>query len=241
MTTKDGFTYYSTHLPNETMYPVSAMNRFIGAVYIGIPLFCLVPYSACLWAILSDRQLRRQSTYIIIYHIGFADVLQMITDGIISGVFTLSGTTGSYWTNKATGAFLNIGWIVYTVLAHVLAFNRYVWLCRPQWRDKIFSERKTKLIMYCCWAYGSLWFFSYFTPDVDMVFNVYERSWNYYTLNESAYICWLLELIQDTFQCALSIIWYALAFWKIHTQVMIRTRGVPKLLDRTRDWKILAL
>jgi len=185
---ESGRWYYSEHFPNESMPNVTLANKIVGSIYIGIPLFCLVPYLACLWAILSDKHLRRQSTYIIIYHIGIADVLQLVTDGIISGIFTLCGTTGSYYLNKSVGAFLNIGWIVYTVLAHVLAFNRYVWLCRPQWRDRVFSQRRTEYIMYACWGYGLLWFASYFTPNIDMVFNVYERSWNYFTVKKESYI-----------------------------------------------------
>lgn len=197
--------------PNESLVEVPIENRIVGSLYFFFSFFWLIPYTCLLWSILRDESLRKKPTYIIVLHIGIADMLQLIFDGLFAGVFTFFGTTWGWTTNKVIGGIMNIGWVVYTALAHVLSFNRYIFICKPHLREKIFSKQKTNLMMFSCWLYGLAWLIAYMCPDVNLVFNVYYRNWDYDQVPASR-VFWLIELIQDTFHFLMSIVWYAFSF-----------------------------
>src|SRR5688572_1356371 len=82
-------------------------NRIVGAFYIIFSVFCLVPYFFVLWTIIGDQSLRKKPTYIIVLHIGIADVFQLIFDGVCGGVFTFFGSTWGFMTNKIIGGIMN--------------------------------------------------------------------------------------------------------------------------------------
>lgn len=94
---------------NDTMDVIPVANRIVGFIYFVFSLFWIIPYSVCLWCIVVDRNLRKKPTYIIVLHIGIADVLQLIFNGLFGGIFTFFGTTGGFLTNKIIGGIMNIG------------------------------------------------------------------------------------------------------------------------------------
>lgn len=199
---------------NESLNYIPLENRIVGFVYFIFSLTCIIPYLTCLCCIVVDKELRKKPTYIIVLHIGIADALQLILNGMAGGIFTFFGTTWGFTANKVVGGFMNVGWVVYTTLAHVLAFNRFICICKPHLKFFFFTRRKTEIMMVSVWAYGLLWLAAYMCPDINLVFNVYYRNWDY-DLVPLSRIFWLIELLQDSFHFFMSVVWYSFSFASI--------------------------
>lgn len=162
-------------------------------------------------AIAQDRKMMKNAYYVLIIQMGIADIVQLLFNGVASGILTLTGCDDCFWVKKLIGGLMNACWVVYCFLAHLLAFNRFVHLVLNHQVKLIFSNRNTKIFLAVIWLYGFGWFIAYMTPVVSVLYNTRSYAWHYDTTATSKY-AWIAELIVDSFHAICMLVWYTIIF-----------------------------
>uniref|UniRef100_A0A915JW63 G-protein coupled receptors family 1 profile domain-containing protein n=1 Tax=Romanomermis culicivorax TaxID=13658 RepID=A0A915JW63_ROMCU len=210
----------------------------VGGMYVFISTLFLFPYSLCMFLILTNKQMMSKPFYIILLHMGTADMIQLVFNGVMGGVFTITCLSAQPMVNKVVGGTMNFCWVTYCLMAHLLAVNRFVSICYPHKLWHIFSKKNTKIMIYFVWGQGFLWFLVYLTPDVNVLYNVNEYRWEYDGTALSR-IVWKFELAIDSFHALGMVFWYACIFLKIKKKLsQIETSSIANR-ERKKEMIIL--
>uniref|UniRef100_A0A915K638 Uncharacterized protein n=1 Tax=Romanomermis culicivorax TaxID=13658 RepID=A0A915K638_ROMCU len=153
---------------NHTWLPV--VDPIVGTIYILLAVVLLVPYFICIYIMSTDDTLKGSSFFRIAIHIGVTDVLQIFFNSIVGGLLTLTNYQG-FWLNNTSAAVTGFGWTACLSVAHLMAFNRFVYI---YWPDKVkyfFSPRATSLALAGCWLSGVLWLTVLMNPNLRSMMN----------------------------------------------------------------------
>lgn len=192
--------------------------RWPGAVMILYSTMGIVAYVLCMITIVRNKETWKVPSFHIIVHIGAADIVQLALNGVMGGIFSLCQSDFSFAFNKIVGGVMNSGWITYTMMADLLAWNRCFQMYRPVLAKKIFTMRNTWLMLGVCWAYGLAWVITYNCPNLYFYYIPEEHAWDYGTPQESKRFA-TAELVQDTFHCISMVVCYSAIFIKLANQV----------------------
>lgn len=198
-------------------------NCIVGIIYVLLSLFYFLPYVLCMQIIYSDKKLMSKSYYVIVFHMGVTDLIQLIFNGMAGGMFTIFGGSGHFWVNKIVGGLMNFCWVIYCFLAHVLALNRFFHVYWPLDMNFVFSMRNTKILIALIWLYGFAWLIAYMCPKISVLYFLNTYSWDY-DRTEPSRIAWTVELINDCLHAGAMVLWYILIFVKLKIKVMVRVR-----------------
>lgn len=210
--------YFDKDVTNKNLTFTRSENCVVGMVYVLLSIFYLLPYILCMKIIYSDRKLMSKSYYVIVVHMGFTDMIQLIFNGVAGGLFTVFGTSGHFWVNKIVGGLMNFCWVIYCFLAHVLALNRFFHVYWPVDTKFVFSMRNTKILIALIWLYGFGWLIAYLCPDISVLYFLSTYSWDY-DRTEMSKIAWAVELINDCLHACAMVVWYLLIFVKLKIKV----------------------
>src|SRR4051812_43641479 len=126
---------------NITNSTLSEPARWPGAIMIVFSISCIFAYVLCIVTILGKKETAKSPSYQIILHIGIADIVQLALNGILGGIYSLCQNDFNFILNKVAGGIMNSGWISYTMMADLLAWNRCMQTYRPATAKRVFSMR----------------------------------------------------------------------------------------------------
>lgn len=190
-------------------------------------IVCMFAYALCMTTIIKNKETWKVPSFQIIVHIGAADLVQLFLNGVLGGIFTLCQDDFSFILNKVAGGIMNSGWITYTMMADLLAWNRCLQTYKPSTAKRVFSMRNTRLMLAACWAYGLSWVITYMCPDLDLYYTVTEHYWDYDAVKPKSRSFATAELVQDTMHCVSMVLCYSAIFYKLANQVCSGSLSLP--------------
>uniref|UniRef100_A0A915KHJ3 Uncharacterized protein n=1 Tax=Romanomermis culicivorax TaxID=13658 RepID=A0A915KHJ3_ROMCU len=207
-------------MENNTQCTTTTEQYVVGTIYILISCFYSIPYLFCLIIIKMDKRLSKEQYYKIVYHMGVADLTQLVFNGISGGIFTYwcidhRESTVYFWINKAIGGLMNFCWVIYCSFAHLLAFNRFCHVLYKHYVGVIFSPKNTSIMMGGVWLYGLVWQAAYLVPGINLFYHIDDYNWSYDSMDLSQR-AWMAELISDTFHTGGMIVWYTIVLGKLY-------------------------
>lgn len=204
---------------NRTANAADTSARWPGIVMILTVIPAVTCYVLCLAAIARNGELWKSPIYKIIFHIGIADTIQLVLNGLVGGVLSICQSTGPFMFNKINGGLCNAAWEAFLATANLLAWNRCLQIYRPYQAKEVFSARNTKVLSGICWAYAGGWLVAYLMPGLDFVYSAELHGFDYGSSPESQQMAYF-EIIHDSIYAASMTVTYSAIFVKLAQEVM---------------------
>lgn len=204
---------------NSTLIIAWKYRIFIGCLYFFTSLFLTVFYCLTLYVMVTEKSQFKFSHMKIIVSISVADITQLITNGIVSGMFSLTEWC-PFWVNKSVGAFLNMGWFSFDINSHMLAFNRFVNILFISKAKSFFSTECTYVYIGLTWVYGLAWLVAGFVPNLSLIYDPFSFAWMHDSpaLSQVAAVA---EIYLDIFNLGGTAFWYLAVYGYLKYRVGI--------------------
>ncbi|VDL62510.1 unnamed protein product [Nippostrongylus brasiliensis] len=110
----------------------------VGSLYMITSATCAAAYAVILMTIWRDEELRRISSYQLMFALGIFDVMQCLPH-FITGLFTIFSHHYNVTLAKAISVFGTPCYVAYIVITLILAVNRFIQVVAPHLNLKLFS------------------------------------------------------------------------------------------------------
>lgn len=165
---------------------LSFFRRNMSAESTGVGIFYLISSITFIYlniltilAIIKDAKLSKMPCYRIVIALSVSDIGQMIMNGFLAGIYSLSETTFNYSFTRVCGDILNSCWYASTSLTITLTINRFLTVCFTTKTKRFFEGRKTFIWIGACYCYAFVMFIIYMALDIIMAYDYTIHVWVY--------------------------------------------------------------
>lgn len=126
----------------------------VSAVLFTMSAIGLLVYGIFTFAILSCKELRKNSYYILTLALGYCDCLMLFLFIFYSVPETLGFKIGGLTVNAVMGVLSNFGWFSSLIIIAEIALNRYICVCKHAQVDTWFSSKHIKIMLLFAFTFG---------------------------------------------------------------------------------------
>ncbi|WKY08108.1 hypothetical protein Q1695_007531 [Nippostrongylus brasiliensis] len=160
----------------------------VGSLYMITSAMCAAAYAVILMTIWRDEELRKISSYQLMFALGIFDVMQCLPH-FITGLFTIFSHHYNVTLAKAISVFGTPCYVAYIVITLILAVNRFIQVVAPHLNLKLFSAPIVYAWCFVVLGLWSLFAFMFASPWATMLYSPKYYSWVYdFSLPLSAYV-----------------------------------------------------
>src|SRR3569832_987513 len=106
-------------------------HLLVASSYFMVIFIYTPPYVLCLYIMHVDKTIYALPHYRIAIHMGFAELCQLIVNGMTCGIFTILDSEEPFLLNRILGAIAGANWFGYTIFAIIMAMDRLIHVCFP--------------------------------------------------------------------------------------------------------------
>ncbi|KAK0402318.1 hypothetical protein QR680_016270 [Steinernema hermaphroditum] len=156
--------YRCDYISSEEWSKYAKPNIGFGVAFIVLGAAYLTTYIPCL-IVIKHKSTYRHSCYKIMFFMGLLDVVCLLINCFLTGIFQLTGSVYCQAPDfqYIAGSFATGGWSGQCMFCVLLAFNRCVDFWSSYWSDVLFKGRRTYI--WICIPLLYMLFYVFFTPS----------------------------------------------------------------------------
>uniref|UniRef100_A0A914WYD7 7TM GPCR serpentine receptor class x (Srx) domain-containing protein n=1 Tax=Plectus sambesii TaxID=2011161 RepID=A0A914WYD7_9BILA len=218
-----------------TACPIVESNVLIGSAYIIFSIIDILLYIPCI-IVFNSEELRHKDAYILMYHAGILDLIQVFMH-LVSGIITVTDMTTK--TDTVFGPVVISAWLGYLAITTVQAINRLCHMAFPYQAAKLFTKRLTKIYVLLCYVYAFVWFVVFSTPYADFIYHKNMAMFYYNDTVQTSEWAHLMEFIICGIQLGIVGLCYMGVIKSIHSmQSKITSEATEAQKKKVKETKI---